>query len=183
MASKQTYWTHIPLLQAVERHIQEGILCKSRKDKEGIDYLFEAIRKEFKDFFDKENHRFTMTSLKAKLPELIWDSVRSKQMETYVRENRDVADIAQRFSCLPKSVLDAKIRYLRARGGTKTPAQHVRGIFRIIPDGTVVKPITMPETSKANPIIIPDSANVFLPVGAPMLGLPYPGTMSENQFR
>src|SRR3989344_6266540 len=128
MASKQTYWTHVPLLQAVERHIQEGILCKSRKDKEGIDYLFEAIRKEFKDFFDKENHRFTMTSLKAKLPELIWDSVRSKQMETYVRENRDVADIAKRFPCLPKSVLDAKIRYLRARGGTKTPAQHVLGI-------------------------------------------------------
>ncbi|MEK7118003.1 MAG: hypothetical protein AAB869_00140, partial [Patescibacteria group bacterium] len=63
---KQSYWTHAPLLQAIEKHIQAGLLKKYRVNKTGMDYLFQAIQQEFKSFFSEEGHRFTMTSLKAK---------------------------------------------------------------------------------------------------------------------
>lgn len=180
---KPSYWIHVPLLEAIEKHIQAGILAKSSAGKSGLDFLFAEIVKEFKPFFDEGGHKFTKFSLKSKLSELVWNKERHKQIETYVRENRDVDDITKRFPYLPKQALDAKIRHFRGRGNAKTPAQHVRGIFRIIPDGVVVKPLKMPETSLANPIVIPDSVKAVLPVGAPMLGLPYPGTMSENKFR
>ena len=181
---KPSYWTHVPLLSAIEKHIQSGILNKSRGDKTGTDYLFQAIQQEFKDFFEKGGHRFTMTSLKAKLPELLWTKERNDLLEQYISEGWDLAAFYKKYEYLPKEVIDARVRQRRGRGVKKQPAEFIRGLFRLIPEGEKVKPFALPASTIAKPVVMKsEGANGLMIIHAPSIGLPYDGHMKRNALR
>lgn len=184
-AKKQSYWTHVPLLTAIEKHIQSGILTKSRGDKSGLDYLHQEIEKEFKGFFDDGGHKFTKFSLKSKLPELAWNKERSDLLKQYVENpDWDLDGFYQRYAYLPKEVVNARVRQLRGRGVKKQPTEFIRGLFRLIPEGEKVKPFVIPESDITKPVVMKsDSANGLMVIHAPSIGLPYPGHMAQNPLR
>ena len=183
-AKKQSYWTHAPLLAAIEKHIQSGVLAKSRAGKTGLDYLHQEIEKEFKSFFGDGGHKFTKFSLKSKLLELIWNKERKDLLEQYTSEGWDLDGFYQRYAYLPKEVVNARVRQLRGRGVKKQPAGDIRGLFRLIPEGEKVKPITIPVADIKKPVVMKsDDANGLMIIHAPSIGLPYDGHMKRNPLR
>ncbi len=180
---KKSYWEHTPLLLFIEKQIKSGILAKSRGEKTGVDYLFHEIQKEFKGFFEKGGHRFTMTSLKSRLDELTWGKTESALLEEYVREAWPVERLYKAFAHIPKDEVSRKIKYLRGKSQLKKPAGHIPGILRVIPEGHDVKLINLPKTDLTAPIVIPNDVNGVFIVGALHLGLPYDGRMSHNFLR
>ena len=181
---KLSYWTHAPLLQSIEKHIQAGILQKSRGDKTGMDYLFQVIQQEFKDFFAEGGHRFTMTSLRAKFPELLWSKERNALLEQYISESWDLDGFYKQYEYLSKELVDARVQKRRGRGAQKKPAEHISGLFRLIPEGAKVKPFTIPLSDIKKPVVMKsDDANGLMLIHAPSIGLPYVGHMAQNPLR
>lgn len=181
---KPSCWTHVPLVQAIEKYIQSGILRKSRGEKSGLDFLFAEITKEFGDFFEKGGHRFTMSSLKAKFPQLLWSKERNDLLEQYISEGWDLAGFYKQYEYLPKELIDARVRQRRGRGVKKQPAEFIRGLFRLIPEGEKVKPFVLPVADIKKPVIMKsDGANGLMVIHAPSIGLPYDGHMKRNPLR
>lgn len=181
---KQSYWTHAPLLAAIEKHIQSGILTKSRGEKTGLDYLHQEIEKEFRGFFSEGGHKFTKFSLRSRLPSLVWNKERQDLLGQYISEGWDLDGFHKRYAYLPKEVVHARVRQLRGKGVKKQPATEIQGLFRLIPEGVEVKPITIPATSLKKPFILKsDGASGLMVIHAPSIGLPYDGHMSRNALR
>jgi hypothetical protein len=181
---KKSHWDHVPLLQAIEKHIQAGILRKSRGDKDGVDYLLQELQKEFKEYFEAESVRFTKFSLKTRLPQLIWNKERNDLLEQYITEGWPLERFYGHFPYLPKDVIDARVKKRRGQGVAKQPAEFIRGLFRLVPEGETVKPFGIPEASVEKPLPLKsEKANGLMLVHAPSIGLPYDGHMSRNVLR
>lgn len=184
VTTKQSYWTHVPLLQAIEKHIQSGILRKSRGERSGVDFLFAEIAKEFKDFFKNGGHRFTMTSLKTKFSQLLWTKERNDLLERYIHEGWDLEEFYRQYEYLPKELINARVRQRRGKGVQKQPAEFIRGLFRLIPEGAKVKPFSIPAPDIHKPVVMrADGGGGLMIIHAPSIGLPYTGQMSENPLR
>ena len=182
--SKRSYWTYAPLLQAIEKQIQGGVLHKARSEKSGLDLLHQDLEKEFKKFFADGNHRFTKTSLRTKLPQLVWNKERNDLLEQYISEGWDLDAFYAQYSYLPKEMIDARVRQRRGRGVKKQPVEFIRGLFRLIPEGAKVKPFALPVPDIAKPFMMKsEGSNGLMLIHAPSIGLPYDGHMSRNPFR
>ncbi|MDO8521310.1 MAG: hypothetical protein Q7S52_04295, partial [bacterium] len=182
---KPSYWVHVPLLQAIERHIQAGVLAKSRAGKTGLDYLHQEIEKEFKGFFGDGGHKFTKFSLKSKLPEFVWNKERNDLLEQYIANpDWDLTAFCKQYEYLPKELVDARVRQRRGRGVKKQPAEFIRGLFRLIPEGEKVKPFVLPVSDITKPFVMKsEGAGGLMIIHAPLIGLPYDGHMSRNPLR
>jgi len=174
---RKNCWDYPKLEEFIQTLIEGGVLRKPQ----ALDEIVRAVRgnTELIKLLDRERCRFTKKSLQAKLAWLIWNT-REPVLRIYVKEQWDFVGIQERFSYLPKKMLEGKVRFLRGRSHKKTPAPFVQGLFRVIPQDLVVKAVHVPETSLAKPVAIPDEVGGVMPVGALMIGSPYSGLMEEN---
>lgn len=188
--SKKSYWDNPKLKQFIRDKIRGGLLIRGQRNSADYDLdkalasLVRSVNAEFEKEFAEEGHRFTKTSLKIKISELIFDEVVGKLLGEYVAMGWDLGKFYEDHSYIPKVLVDRKAKQLRGKGGEKSPPPSLRGVLRLVPDGADVKHIDMPVTSVENPILIPSEGLTGLYfINAPQLGLPYDGRMAKNPLR
>lgn len=175
-------WKDPAFLARVSELVSEGCLLK------GIANLVSTLN-ETRFGGEKPWRKIRQTELSSQLDGILWTKDRLHLLRDHVGLGVDLSRVYDRWSFIPKKIIDAKVRQLRGKSWRqKLPELSMPGIGRLATDQDIEKgrQIALEVYTGKNPFVIPvadpDKPRVYVVNGA-HLGLEYNRVLAENFLR